>query len=109
MTAMLELGPFIGCLFFPSVANRISRKWCLTVARVFFMVGAIIQTATLDYATLLAARLTGGIGVGTLVMGAPLYISETAPSRWRGSWLVLEAISIVVGAIVAYWITYGTR
>ncbi|GMG43262.1 unnamed protein product [Aspergillus oryzae var. brunneus] len=109
MTGMLGLGAFIGCLFFPAVADRISRKWGLTVATVFFVIGAIIQTASMNYGTLVAGRFIGGIGVGTLAMGAPLYISEIAPPAWRGSLLVLESISIVIGAIVAYWITYGTR
>ena len=109
MTGMLELGAFIGCLAFPVLADRISRKWGLTVATFFFCVGAIIQTASFNYDTLVAGRFIGGIGVGTLAMGAPLYISEVAPPNLRGSLLVLEAISIVIGAIIAYWITYGTR
>ncbi|KAE8154608.1 general substrate transporter [Aspergillus avenaceus] len=109
MTGMLELGAFIGCLLLPPIADRISRKWGLTVATVFFVVGAIMQTASRNYDTLVAGRFIGGIGVGTLAMGAPLYISEIAPPAWRGSLLVLESISIVIGAIVAYWITYGTR
>ncbi|CZR64602.1 related to quinate transport protein [Phialocephala subalpina] len=41
-------------------------------------------------------------------MGAPLYISEISPPDLRGSQLTLEQLSIVVGAIIAYWITYGT-
>ncbi|KAL1875610.1 hypothetical protein Plec18167_005546 [Paecilomyces lecythidis] len=109
MTGMLELGAFIGCLFFPYLADRISRKWGLSVATVIFCLGAIIQTAADNYDTLVAGRFIGGIGVGTLAMGAPLYISEIAPPNLRGSLLVLEAISIVIGAIVAYWVTYGTR
>ncbi|KAJ9144539.1 MFS monosaccharide transporter [Pleurostoma richardsiae] len=109
MTGMLELGAFIGCLFFPYLADRISRKWSLTVATVFFCTGAIIQTAAPNYGTLVAGRTIGGVGVGTLAMGAPLYISEVSPPHLRGSLLVLEFISIVVGAIVSYWITYGTR
>ncbi|KAL6406878.1 hypothetical protein AUP68_09688 [Ilyonectria robusta] len=109
MTGMLELGAFVGCLFLPYLADRISRKWSLTVATGFFCVGAIIQTAANNYAALVAGRTIGGVGVGTLAMGAPLYISEIAPPNLRGSLLVLEAISIVIGAIIAYWITYGTR
>lgn len=109
MTGLLGLGAFIGCLFFPYLADRISRKWGLTVAAVFFCIGAIIQTAAPNYGTLFAGRFIGGIGVGTLAMGAPLYISEIAPPNLRGSLLALEAISIVIGAIIAYWITYGTR
>lgn len=108
MTAILELGAFVGCLFLPYLADRISRKWSLTVATAFFTVGAIIQTAAQNYDSLVAGRFIGGIGVGTLAMGAPLYISEIAPPSRRGSLLVLEAMSIVVGAVTAYWITYGT-
>ncbi|KAL1866184.1 hypothetical protein Daus18300_006848 [Diaporthe australafricana] len=109
MTGMLEFGAFVGCIFFPLLADRYSRIWGLAVATVFFCVGAIIQTASHNYGTLVAGRTIGGIGVGTLAMGAPLYISEIAPPNLRGSLLVLEAISMVVGAIIAYWITYGTR
>ncbi|KAI8202788.1 High-affinity glucose transporter [Colletotrichum sp. SAR 10_70] len=109
MTGMLEFGAFIGCLFLPYLADKISRKWALTIATFFFCVGAIIQTAAHYYGTLVAGRTIGGIGVGTLAMGAPLYISEIAPPNLRGSLLVLESISIVIGAIVAYWITFGTR
>lgn len=42
-------------------------------------------------------------------MGSPLYISEIAPPNLRGSLMVLESITIVIGAISSYWITYGTR
>jgi len=109
MTGMLELGAFLGCLVFPAFADRYSRKWGLTAAVAVFCLGAIIQTAAPNYGTLVAGRTIGGIGVGTLAMGAPLYISEIAPPNLRGSLLVLESISIVVGAIISYWITYGTR
>jgi len=81
----------------------------LTVVTAFFCLSATIQTASQGYGTLVAGRFIGAIGVGTLAMGAPLYISEIGPANVRGSLLVLEAISIVIGAIIAYWITCGTR
>lgn len=43
------------------------------------------------------------------LQGAPLYISEIAPPHLRGALLVLESVSIVLGAVVSYWITYATR
>lgn len=109
MTGMLLLGGFLGCLFYPYVADRLSRKWALSMAVVFFDVGAIIQTVAPNYGTLVAGRAIGGIGVGTLAMGAPLYISEISPPEMRGSLLVLEELTIVIGAIVSYWVTYGTQ
>lgn len=109
MTGMLLLGGFLGCLFYPYLADRFSRKTALTVAVAFFDVGAVIQTAAPNYGTLVAGRTIGGIGVGTLAMGAPLYISEIAPAEMRGSLLVLEELTIVIGAIASYWVTYGTK
>ncbi|PIA96083.1 putative quinate permease [Cercospora beticola] len=109
MTGMLEFGAFIGALAFPYLADRISRKRALSVVTVIFNIGAIMQTAAQDYGTLVAGRTIGGIGVGTLALGAPLYISEIAPPNIRGSLLVLESISIVSGVVISFWITYGTK
>ncbi|KAI9736309.1 MAG: hypothetical protein M1834_001195 [Cirrosporium novae-zelandiae] len=96
MTAMLELGAFLGCFFMPKLADKISRKWALTVVVIIFNIGAIIQTCAFSYGQLVAGRTIGGIGVGTLAL-------------LRGALLVLESISIVSGVVIAYWITYGTR
>ncbi|KAJ5172091.1 hypothetical protein N7492_004684 [Penicillium capsulatum] len=109
MTAILLLGAFIGCLFMPYMADRYSRKWALTIVVILFDIGASLQTAAPDYACLVWGRFIGGLGVGTLAMGAPLYISEISPPNLRGTLLVLESISIGLGCVVAYFITFGTR
>ncbi|KAJ4250942.1 hypothetical protein NW762_011592 [Fusarium torreyae] len=109
MTGMLLLGAFVGCPFMPYLADKISRKWALTVVVVILDIGAIIQTAANSYGMLVAGRAIGGIGVGTLAMGAPLYISEISPPNLRDTLLVLESISIVSGVVIAYWITFATR
>ncbi|KAF7617928.1 hypothetical protein AFLA_006838 [Aspergillus flavus NRRL3357] len=109
MTGMLLLGAFIGCIFMSYLSDRISRKWAITAMVVAFDIGAILQTAAVNYDMLVAGRFIGGIGVGTLAMGAPLYISEISPPNMRGTLLVLESISISAGVVIAYWITFGTR
>jgi hypothetical protein len=73
MTGMLLLGAFVGCLFMPYLADKISRKWALTVVVVIFDIGAILQTAAQDYGMLVAGRAIGGIGVGTLAMVYALF------------------------------------
>ncbi|KAL0934976.1 high-affinity glucose [Colletotrichum truncatum] len=109
MTGMLEFGAFLGCLFMPTLADKISRKRALTVVVAIFNIGAIMQTAAPSYGVLVAGRTIGGIGVGTLAMGSPIYISEIAPPNLRGTLLVLESISIVTGVVISFFITYGTR
>ena len=97
LTAMIELGALIGALNQGWVADKISRKYSIIVAVIIFVVGSILQTASVDYAMLIVGRLIGGIGIGMLSMVAPLYISEISPPEIRGSLLVLEEFSIVAG------------
>ncbi|KAI9876134.1 MAG: hypothetical protein M1830_007276 [Pleopsidium flavum] len=109
LTAMIELGALIGALNQGWIADKISRKYSIVVAVGVFTVGSVLQTAAIDYAMLVIARLIGGIGIGMLSMVAPLYISEISPPEIRGALLVLEEFSIVTGIVIAFWITYGTQ
>lgn len=109
MTAMIELGAFLGAFNQGWIADKYSRKYSMLIAVVIFTIGSIVQTAAMDYAMLTVGRLVGGIGIGMLSMVAPLYIGEISPPEIRGSLLVLEEFCIVFGIVVAYWITYGTR
>ncbi|KAL4880266.1 general substrate transporter [Aspergillus karnatakaensis] len=109
MTAMLELGAFVGALNQGWLADKISRRYSIVVAVIIFTIGSILQTAAVDYAMLTVGRTIGGIGIGMLSMVAPLYISEISPPECRGALLVLEEFCIVLGIVIAYWTTYGTR
>lgn len=109
MTAMIELGAFIGAMNQGWIADKISRKWSILLAGCIFIVGSIIQTSSVSFGMLVAARFIGGIGVGMLAMVAPLYISEIAPPEIRGTLLVLQELSIVTGIVIAFYITYATR
>lgn len=74
MTGMLELGAFLGCFFMPWLADTISRKRAIAVVVVIFNVGAILQTAAVNYEMLVLGRTIGGIGVGTLAMVSFCYL-----------------------------------
>ncbi|KAI7330654.1 hexose carrier protein [Hortaea werneckii] len=85
-----------------------SRKTALLVSATLFNIGGIMMTAAHDYGTLVAGRAIGGLGTGTLALGAPMYISEVSPNL-RGTLLVLESVSIVSGVIISYWISYACK
>jgi len=97
LTAMIELGALIGALNQGWFADMVSRKYSILVAVCVFLIGSILQTAAVNYAMLVVARLIGGIRIGMLSMVAPLYISEISPPEIRGALLVLEEFSIVSG------------
>ncbi|CAG8921657.1 unnamed protein product [Penicillium salamii] len=109
LTAMIELGAFIGALNQGWIADKISRRYSIIVAVIIFTIGSVLQTASYGYPMLVVARLIGGVGIGMLSMVAPLYISEISPPECRGTLLVLEEWCIVLGIVIAFWITYGTQ
>lgn len=132
MTAMIELGALVGALNQGWIADKYSRRYSIVIAVVVFTIGSILQTAAVNYAMLTVARTIGGLGIGMLSMVAPLYISEISmcpvlfslglnsgqlltgwcslgPPECRGTLLVMEEFCIVLGIVIAYWITYGTR
>lgn len=79
MTGMLLLGAFIGCWFYPYISDRWSRKKALLLSSIIFCIGGVIQTAAYNYATVVVGRTIGGIGTGTLALGAPMV--SCAPMR----------------------------
>ena len=109
LTAILQLGAFLGALNQGWIADKFSRKFAIVGAVGVFVVGSVLQTASNGYAMLTVGRFVGGLGIGALSCVAPLYISEISPPEIRGALLVLEEFSIVSGIVVAFWITYGTR
>ncbi|KAJ5357252.1 hypothetical protein N7541_004410, partial [Penicillium brevicompactum] len=109
LTAMIELGAFLGAMNQGWIADKISRKWSIFVAVWIFVFGSALQTGAMNFPMLVGARFVGGIGVGMLAMVAPLYISEIAPPEIRGTLLVLQELSIVAAIVVAFYITYATR
>jgi MFS family permease len=109
LTAMIELGAFLGAMNQGWIADKISRKWSIMVAVGIFLFGSALQTGSINYEMLVGARFIGGIGVGMMAMVAPLYISEIAPPEIRGTLLVLQELSICTAIVVAFYTTYGTR
>lgn len=109
MTAMLELGAFLGAVQSGWTSDKISRRKTLFVGIIWFMVGSILQVSAYSYGQLVVGRLIGGVGVGTLAAVAPMYIAETAPPSIRGALLVTESWMVVFGVVVAYYVSYGSR
>lgn len=109
LTAMIELGAFLGAMNQGWIADKISRKWSIMLAVWIFLFGSALQTGAQNFSMLVGARFVGGIGVGMLAMVAPLYISEIAPPEIRGTLLVMQELSIVTAIVIAFYITYGTR
>ena len=67
-----------------------------------YLVGTLTQSLSPTFATIILGRIIYGLGIGTAMHVAPLYIAETAPSDLRGKLVSLKEAAIVAGIIVGY-------
>ncbi|KAI6997572.1 putative MFS monosaccharide transporter [Hortaea werneckii] len=111
LTAILELGAWVGTLANGYMADAFGRRVTVLIACVVFTAGVIVQACTevgnKDY--VLAGRFVTGLGVGAFSMLVPLYNAELAPPEVRGALVALQQLATTFGIMVSYWIGYGTN
>ncbi|KAL2024903.1 hypothetical protein VTK56DRAFT_3602 [Thermocarpiscus australiensis] len=111
LTAILELGAWLGTLLSGFLAEVLSRKYGVLVATSVFMLGVIVQAtaSTVGHNAILAGRFVTGMGVGSLAMIIPIYNSEVAPPEVRGALVATQQLAICFGIMISFWIDYGTN
>ncbi|KAK1691019.1 sugar transporter [Colletotrichum godetiae] len=109
MVAVLTLGAMVGALVNGPIADALSRRWTILLANIIFLIGSIIQAASINVPMIFIGRFIAGVSIGQLSMVVPLYLSELAPPNLRGSLVALQQLGITVGIMVAFWLDYGTQ
>ncbi|KZM27816.1 uncharacterized protein EKO05_0011017 [Ascochyta rabiei] len=111
LTAILELGAWLGALLSGFIAEACSRKYGILIATGVFIIGVVIQVTAIvgGHNEILAGRFITGIGVGTLSCIVPMYNSECAPPEVRGALVAGQQLAITFGIMVSFWINYGTN
>ena len=82
------------------------RKPVLKVTAALYAVSAIGSALAPDFATLVIARMVGGLGVGASLIIAPMYIAEVSPPKIRGRMVSFNQLNIVLGISVAFFTNY---
>jgi hypothetical protein len=82
--------------------KQIGRKLELNLAALFYGLGTVVEVLAPSLPALLAGRVLYGVGIGTAMHVAPLYIGETAPNDLRGKLVSLKEAAIVLGIVAGY-------
>lgn len=109
LTAILELGAWVGTLINGYLADAVGRRLSAVIAVVVFCIGVIVQACTENKDYVLGGRFVTGLGVGALAMIVPLYNAELAPPEVRGALVAVQQLAITFGIMVSFWIGYGTN
>ncbi|WP_051897687.1 sugar porter family MFS transporter [Sciscionella sediminilitoris] len=94
-------GAMIGALLVGPLSDRFGRRRMLATAAALFAIGAIGAGIAPVTAVLIGARLLLGLAVGMATATIPVYISELAPARHRGSLSALFQLMITIGVLAS--------
>ncbi|PPJ56926.1 hypothetical protein CBER1_02242 [Cercospora berteroae] len=108
ITALYDIGCVVGSIICYFVGEKLGRRTMLLAGGSIMIVGAVILGTSINVAQLIAGRIITGVGNGMNSSTAPVYLSECAPSSYRGMLLTLQGTLTILGVVIAYWMDYGT-
>eukprot|EP01135_Chromosphaera_perkinsii_P003461 Nk52_evm30s243 gene=Nk52_evmTU30s243 len=94
-------------LFAGTSADLFGRKPSFIGFVVAFIIGSTLQTFAVNTWMLLLGRIVAGLGVGGLSTITPMYSSEVAPAKIRGTLVGLFQLSITIGIVGSGAAAYG--
>lgn len=108
-TSSLYLAGLIASFFASLTTKAYGRKPSIIIGGTAFLAGAALNGAAVTIHMLIFGRVLLGVGVGFANQAVPLYLSEMAPSKYRGAFSNGFQLSVGIGALAANLINYGTE
>ncbi|WP_421897657.1 sugar porter family MFS transporter [Marinoscillum sp.] len=101
------VGCIVGAIVAAFFSDKYGRKPLLIVAATLFVISAFGTGVTDDLILFIAYRILGGVGIGLASTLSPLYIAEIAPAKYRGFFVSLNQLTIVIGILAAQLVNFG--
>ncbi|XWS39727.1 hypothetical protein CRYUN_Cryun18bG0079300 [Craigia yunnanensis] len=106
-TSSLYIAGLVSSLIAGRVTTTAGRKGSLIMGGFIFMIGTALNAFALNIWMLIIGRLLLGFGVGFTNQAAPLYLSEMAPPKWRGTLSTGFQFFLTLGVIVSSFINFA--
>lgn len=126
VTAIYDVGCFMGAIAAFTIGERLGRRKALLLGTTIMSIGVILKTSSFSLAQMFVGRIVLGyvhvtagssgeneltgrtrIGNGINTSTAPVWQTETAPAKWRGKLVILEMATNIFGFMLVNWINYG--
>ncbi|ELY2739565.1 sugar porter family MFS transporter [Cronobacter turicensis] len=102
VVSVMMFGAALGALCSGPMSSSLGRRRSLLLGATLFVVGSLGCAAAGNMQMLAIARFILGLAVGVASFTAPLYLSEIAPERIRGSMISLYQLMITIGILAAF-------
>lgn len=107
IAAIYYAGSLVGGFFAGSFSDRYGRIKAIWMACIFCFAGVVLQTAAVNLASILVARIVAGVGVSFILVVAPSWTAELSPAAHRGDTIALTFLANFSGIALAAWIGFG--
>ncbi len=102
IVSSMMFGAAIGAVGSGWMSSSLGRKKSLMIGAILFVIGSLWSALSPNPEMLIVARILLGLAVGVASYTAPLYLSEIAPEKIRGSMISLYQLMITIGILGAY-------
>ncbi|XP_050876644.1 sugar transport protein 5 [Lathyrus oleraceus] len=107
-TSSLYLAGLVSSLAASKVTALYGRRNTILFGGMLFLAGGSINGGAENIPMLILGRVLLGLGVGFTNQAAPLYLSEIAPPKWRGTIGTSFQFFLGIGVVAASCINFGT-
>lgn len=100
LIGIFNIGCAIGGLTLARIGDWLGRKKGIFIAVLVYLVGVAFQLGdSHKWRLFLSCRFISGLGVGSLTVLVPMFLSETAPTSIRGAMVVLYQLMVTLGIL----------
>ena len=102
IVSVMMIGAAGGAAGAGMLSYGLGRRKSLLVGAVLFIAGALLCALAGSVPMLMTGRVVLGLAIGLVAFTGPLYISEVAPSHWRGAMVSLYQLMVTIGIFAAF-------
>lgn len=117
VTSVYEVGCFFGAMFAYFFGERLGRRKMMLGGSVIMIIGTIISVCSFGpgapngnvggFVQFIIGRVVTGLGNGANTATIPSWVAESSKAHNRGFLICMEASTVAVGTVIAYWIDFG--
>lgn len=97
VVSSMMFGAAVGAVGSGWLSFKLGRKKSLMIGAILFVAGSLFSAAAPNVEVLILSRVLLGLAVGVASYTAPLYLSEIAPEKIRGSMISMYQLMITIG------------
>ncbi|MGG5414948.1 sugar porter family MFS transporter [Edwardsiella tarda] len=102
VVSSMMFGAAVGAVGSGWMNHGLGRKYSLMIGAILFVAGSLFSAFAPNVEILILSRILLGLAVGIASYTAPIYLSEIAPERIRGSMISMYQLMITIGILGAY-------